>query len=63
MPSTPQGAFTHSTKEALFVAIFKLEKKKKASLFTAAEKWKQPKPLLTDEWIKTTWHTHTMEYC
>lgn len=39
------------------------KKKKKASLFTAAEKWKQPKPLLTDEWIKTTWHTHTMEYC
>jgi len=26
-----------------------MEKKKKASLFTAAEKWKQPKPLLPDE--------------
>ena len=32
MPSTPQGAFTHSTKEALFVAIFKWEKKKKKGI-------------------------------
>lgn len=52
MPSTPQGAFTHSTNEALFVDIFKWKKRKKAALFTVAEKWKQPKRLLTDEWIK-----------
>ena len=27
-----------------------------------AKTWKQPKCLLTDEWIDT-WHIHTMEYC
>ena len=33
-----------------------------ASLFTIARTWKQPKCLLTDEWIKKMWHTYTMEY-
>ena len=38
MPSTPQGAFTHSTKEALFVAIFKWEKKKKGIIIHSSRK-------------------------
>ena len=33
-----------------------------AALFTIARTWKQPKCLLTDEWIKKTWHICTMEY-
>ena len=33
-----------------------------AALFTIARTWKQPKCLLTDEWIKKTWHIYTMEY-
>ena len=27
-----------------------------------AKTWKQPKCLLTDEWIKNTWYIHTTEY-
>ena len=34
----------------------------RAALFTIARTWKQPKCLLTDEWIKKTWYTYTMEY-
>ena len=30
-----------------------------AVLFTIAKTWKQLKCLLTDEWIKKMWHTHT----
>ena len=33
-----------------------------AALFTIAEKWKQPKCPLTDEWIKKMWYICTMEY-
>ena len=33
-----------------------------AALFTIARTWKQPKCLLTDEWIKKMWHIYTMEY-
>ena len=33
-----------------------------ATLFTIARSWKQPKCLLTDEWIKKMWHIYTMEY-
>ena len=33
-----------------------------AVLFTIAKTWKQPKCLLTDEWIKKMWHLYTMEY-
>ena len=33
-----------------------------AALFTTARTWKQPKCLLTDEWIKKMWHIYTMEY-
>ena len=33
-----------------------------ATLFTIARTWKQPKCLLTDEWIKKMWHIYTMEY-
>ena len=33
-----------------------------AALFTIAKTWKQPKCLLTDEWIKKMWYTYTMEY-
>ena len=33
-----------------------------AALFTIAKTWKQPKCPLTDEWIKKTWYTYTMEY-
>ena len=31
-------------------------------LFTIASTWKQPKCLLTDEWIKKMWYIYTMEY-
>ena len=30
------------------------------ALFTIARTWKQPKCLLTEEWIK--WYTHTLKY-
>ena len=33
-----------------------------AALFTIAKTWKQPKCLLTDEWIKKMWYIYTMEY-
>ena len=33
-----------------------------AALFTMARIWKQPRCLLADEWIKTWWYIHTMEY-
>ena len=33
-----------------------------AALFTIAKRWKQPKCLLTDEWIKKMWYIHKMEY-
>ena len=33
-----------------------------AALFTVAKKWKQPKFLLTDDWINKTWSVHTVEY-
>ena len=33
-----------------------------AALFTTAKMWKQPKCLLTDEWINRMWSIHTMEY-
>ena len=33
-----------------------------ASLFTIAKTWKQPKYLLTDQWIKKLWYIYTMEY-
>ena len=33
-----------------------------AALFTIARTWKQPKCLLTDKWIKKTWHIYTMDY-
>ena len=31
------------------------------ALFTIARTWKQPKCLLTDEWIKKMWHIYTIE--
>ena len=34
-----------------------------APLFTVAKTWKQPKRLLTDEWIKRMWYIYIMEYC
>ena len=33
-----------------------------AALFTIAGTWKQPRCLLTDEWIKKLWYTYTMTY-
>ena len=33
-----------------------------AELFTIARSCKQPKCLLTDEWIKKMWYIYTMEY-
>ena len=33
-----------------------------AALFTIARTWKQPKCLLTDEWINKMWPIYTMEY-
>ena len=32
------------------------------ALFIIAKLWKQPKCLLIDEWTKTFWYIHTMEY-
>ena len=33
-----------------------------AALFTIAKTWKQPRHLLTDEWIKKLWYIYTMEH-
>ena len=33
-----------------------------AAQFTLARTRKQPRCLLTDEWIKTLWYIYTMEY-
>ena len=33
-----------------------------AALFIIAKTWKQPRCLLTDEWIKKSWYIYTMEY-
>ena len=33
-----------------------------AAQFTTARTWKQPRCLLTDEWIKKLWSIYTMEY-
>ena len=33
-----------------------------AALFPIARTWKQPRCLLTDEWIKKLWFIYTMEY-
>ena len=33
-----------------------------AALFTVARTWKQPRCLLTDEWIKKLWYIYTIEY-
>ena len=32
-----------------------------AALFTIAKTWKQPRHLLTDEWINKLWYMHTTE--
>ena len=32
-----------------------------ATLFTIARTWKQPRCLLTDEWIKKLWHMYAVE--
>ena len=33
-----------------------------AAAFTVARTWKQPKCLMTDEWIKKMWYIYAMEY-
>ena len=33
-----------------------------AALFTIGKRWKQPKCLLTDEWINKRWYLYTMEH-
>jgi len=33
-----------------------------SALFAIAKTWKQPKCLLTEEWIKKVWHIYTLEY-
>ena len=33
-----------------------------AALFTIDKRWKQPKCLSIDEWIKKMWHIYTVEY-
>ena len=33
-----------------------------AALYTIAKTWKQPKWLLTEEWIKKMWYIYAMEY-
>ena len=32
------------------------------ALFTIARTWKQPRCLMTDEWIRKLWCIYTMEY-
>ena len=32
------------------------------TLLTIARTWRQPRCLLTDEWIKKMWYIYTMEY-
>ena len=32
------------------------------ALVITAKTWKQPKYLSVDEWIKTVWYIHAMEY-
>ena len=32
-----------------------------AALFTIARAWEQPRCTSTNEWIKTSWYTYTME--
>lgn len=31
-----------------------------AALFTIAKRWKQPKGLSVDEWVKKMWYIHTI---
>ena len=33
-----------------------------AALFTIARTWKQPRYVLTEEWIKKVWYIYTVEY-
>ena len=33
-----------------------------AALFIIARTWKQPRCLLTDEWVKKLWNIYTMKY-
>jgi hypothetical protein len=33
-----------------------------AALFTIAKLWKQPRCLITDEWIKKMWYLYTIEF-
>ena len=33
-----------------------------AALFTVAERWRQPKCPLIDEWINKVWNIHIMKY-
>ena len=33
-----------------------------AALFTIARTWKQPRCLLSDEWLKKLWYIYTVEY-
>ena len=33
-----------------------------AALFTTAKTWKQPEYPSTEEWVKKTWYTYTVEY-
>ena len=33
-----------------------------AALFTISRTWKQPRCLLTDEWIKKLWYIYTIKY-
>jgi hypothetical protein len=33
-----------------------------AALFIIARSWKEPRSLLTEEWIQRMWYIHTMEY-
>ena len=53
MPGTPQGAFTHGTKEALFVAIFKQQQQKRkyhSSIICSSRKVEATQ-VSTDRWM------------
>ena len=48
-PKEPKAEFQRDICMSLFIA----------ALFTTAKTWKEPKWLLTDEWISKMWYIHT----
>ena len=51
-PKGPESPIQKNLYTPMFIAV----------LFTTANSWKQPKCPSANEWIKTLWYIHTMEY-